>query len=106
MNIAKALIGDRAIDIEVTGIRPGEKMHEILISEEEANHCIQHGDYYAILSMLPELSNNKKKAPNALVKEYSSADTVLDFEDTVALLKNHSLMVENVETSHGGELLR
>ena len=106
MNIAKALIGDRAIDIEVTGIRPGEKMHEILISEEEANHCIQRGDYYAILSMLPELSNNKKKAPNALVKEYSSADTVLDFEGTVALLKNHSLMIENVDASHSGELLR
>ena len=106
MNIAKALIGDRAIEIEVTGIRPGEKMHEILISEEEANHCIKRGDYYAILSMLPELSNNKKKEPNALSKEYSSADSVLDFDGTVELLKKHRLRVEDVEISNSGELLR
>ena len=63
MNIARALSGDRPIEIEVTGIRPGEKMHEILVSEEEANHCIARGDYYAILSMLPELSNNKRINP-------------------------------------------
>ena len=105
MNIARALIGDRTIDIEVTGIRPGEKMHEILVSDEEANHCIKRGDYYAILSMLPELSNNKKKVPNALTKEYSSADSVFDLTGTIELLKKHHLMVEDME-SNNGELLR
>jgi len=106
MNIAGALIGDRTIDIEVIGIRPGEKMHEILVSEEEANHCIKRGEYYAILSMLPELSNNKKKEPNALTKEYSSADSVLDLEETIELMKKHNLMVEDVEISNREELLR
>ena len=106
MNIAGALIGDRTIDIEVIGVRPGEKMHEILVSEEEANHCIKRGEYYAILSMLPELSNNKKKEPNALTKEYSSADSVLDLEETIELLKKHHLMVEDVEISNREELLR
>ena len=106
MNIAKALIGDRSIDIEVIGIRPGEKMHEILISEEEANHCIKRGGYYAILSMLPELSNNQKMEPNALTKEYSSGDSILDLEGTIKLLKKHRLMVEDVEYSNSGELLR
>lgn len=106
MNIAKALIGDRTIDIEITGIRPGEKMHEILVSDEEANHCIKRGDYYAILSMLPELSNNKQKEPNALTKEYSSADSVLDLEGTIDLLQKHRLMVEDVEMLNSGELLR
>ncbi len=106
MNIAKALIGDRSVDIEVTGIRPGEKMHEILVSEEETNHCVERGKYYAILSMLPELSNNKKQQPNALTKEYSSADSILDLDRTIELLKKHRLMVEDVEISNGGELLR
>jgi len=106
MNIARALIGDRTIDIEVTGIRPGEKMHEILVSDEEANHCIKRGDYYAILSMLPELSNNKQKEPNALSKEYSSSDSVLDLTGTIELLKKHHLMVEDVEMLNSGELLR
>ncbi|MCX6377054.1 MAG: polysaccharide biosynthesis protein, partial [Armatimonadetes bacterium] len=31
-NIAKALIGDRDIRTVITGIRPGEKLHEILVS--------------------------------------------------------------------------
>jgi len=106
MNIAKALIGDRPIDIETIGIRPGEKMHEILVSEEEANHSSKCGDYYAILSMLPELSNNKNKEPNALTKEYSSADSVLDLEGTIDMLKKHRLMVDDVELSNSGELLR
>ena len=106
MNIAKALIGDQPIDIETIGIRPGEKMHEILVSEEEANHSSKRGDYYAILSMLPELSNNKKKEPNALTKEYSSGDSVLDLEGAIDLLKKHRLMVEDVELSNSGELLR
>lgn len=106
MNIARALSGDRSIEIEVTGIRPGEKMHEILVSEEEANHCIERGDYYSILSMLPELSNNKEKQSNALTKEYSSEDSVLDLDGTIELLKKHRLRVEDVDISSGGELLR
>jgi len=106
MNIAKALIGDQPINIEVIGIRPGEKIHEILVSEEEANHCIKRDEYYVILSMLPELSNNKRNEPNALTKEYSSADSALDLKGTIQLLKKHRLMVEDVNLSNRGELLR
>ncbi len=56
--------------------------------------------------MLPELSNNKKKEPNALTKEYSSADSVLDLKETIELLKKHHLMMEDVEISNREELLR
>jgi len=105
-NIAKALIGKRPIDIKETGIRPGEKMHEIMVSEEEANHCVARGDYYAILSMLPELHNGENREPMTLSKEYSSADEVLDFDDTVALLQKHRLMVGDVQLSYKGEILR
>jgi UDP-glucose 4-epimerase len=105
MNLAKALIGNRPIEIEITGIRPGEKMHEILVSEEEANHCVARGDYFAILSMLPELSHQEEE-PNALEKEYSSADAVLELEETVELLRKNQLTVDDVELNHRGELLR
>lgn len=105
MNLAKALIGDRGIEIKITGIRPGEKMHEIMVSEEEANHCVRRGDYYAIRPMLPELCLNAEAEPNALTKEFSSADRVLNFDGTVMLLKKHRLMVE--DTNHeSSELFR
>ena len=34
---------------EIVGIRPGEKLHETLISEEEARHAVDAGDHYLIL---------------------------------------------------------
>src|SRR6185295_14393511 len=34
--------------IEVTGIRPGEKVHEVLVSEDEAHHTIELDDLYVI----------------------------------------------------------
>jgi UDP-glucose 4-epimerase len=34
VDVARALVGERNIDTVVTGIRPGEKVHDILISEE------------------------------------------------------------------------
>ena len=105
LNIAQALIGDRPIKIKNTGIRPGEKIHEIMVSEEEAHHCVRRGDYYAILPMLPELLADKSYR-NALKKEFSSADTVLNVDQTIALLKKHKLMVDDGNLLQSEELLR
>lgn len=105
VNLAKALIGKRKIALKITGIRPGEKLHEIMVSEEEVNHCVRRGDYYAIKSMLPELSIGKRE-PNALKKEFSSADNVIGYSATVKLLKDHRLMVDDAPQLEDGELLR
>jgi UDP-glucose 4-epimerase len=105
-NIAKALIGDRKIETKITGIRPGEKMHEIMISEEEIHHSHKVGNYYAIRSMLPEV-DNYKGANVEMKKEYSSDDEVLDFKGTVALLTKHGLMdITKADESNSSELLR
>jgi len=106
LNLAKALLDGRKIKIEITGIRPGEKMHEIMVSEEEVHHCIKRGDYYVIRPMLPELRGGGKPGPNVLTKEFSSADNVLSLKDTASLLKKHRLMIEDVDLSQQGELLR
>jgi FlaA1/EpsC-like NDP-sugar epimerase len=106
LNIAKALIGDHNIEIEITGIRPGEKMHEILVSEEEIHHCVKRGNCYSIKSMLPELCDTDEQERNILTKEFSSADKVLDLAGTIALLKKHHLMVEDLNLLESNELLR
>ena len=46
-DLAKAIAPQAAI--EVVGIRPGEKLHEVLISEDEARTTIDLGDRYAVL---------------------------------------------------------
>jgi UDP-N-acetylglucosamine 4,6-dehydratase len=35
--------------LDVVGIRPGEKLHEIMIPEDEARNCVEFADRYAIL---------------------------------------------------------
>jgi len=103
INIAKALIGERDIGIRVTGIRPGEKMHEIMVSEEECYHTVRRGDYYAIRPMLPELAQEEE--PTVLSKEFSSEDTVLDLGGTCELLRKNNLLPGMVKLAEGGELL-
>lgn len=106
MNIALALIGERKIETKIQGIRPGEKLHEILVSEEEANHTERRGGYYAIRSMLPEIAGEASAAKNALKKELSSGDTVLDLAGTRELLARHKLLPEDVPAGETEELLR
>jgi UDP-N-acetylglucosamine 4,6-dehydratase len=35
-------------DVEYIGIRPGEKLHEVLVSEDEARHTLETADMYVI----------------------------------------------------------
>ena len=99
-----ALIGDRDIEIKITGIRPGEKMHEIMVSDEECHHTVRREGYYAIQSMLPELNPEQQVEP-VLSKEFSSEDTVLSFDETVQLLSRSRLLVGQAILAEGGELL-
>ncbi len=106
LNVAKALIADRDIEIKVVGIRPGEKLHEIMISDEEIHFCEQRGDWYAISSMLPELQGGKDIL-KCLSEEFSSKNHVLDFGGTKELLFKHSLLdINEVSRNDTDELLK
>lgn len=87
VDVARLMIGDRDIPIQFTGIRPGEKIHEVLVSEEERFRTIQRGNYFAIQPVLPELRPETGKP--ILEKEYSSADLNIDL-DTLNNLLRHS----------------
>jgi len=83
IDVAKALVGDRKIKIDIIGVRPGEKVHEILISEEEVFRTIERGEYYVIRPILPELSG---RVTAARTTEYSSGDVTLDVAGVGKLL--------------------
>ncbi len=76
VDLAALLIGKKPIRIQFTGIRPGEKIHEILVSEEECHRTIERDGYYAIEPILPEARKVEVKEP-ALDGEYSSARALL-----------------------------
>jgi len=104
VDIATALIGNRPIETTVTGIRPGEKVHEIMVNDEEAPRTLIREKWFAIQPMLPELQTEKVTKP-ALTGEFSSAGPLLDLEGTRRLLEAHRLLVDQVDPAEG-ELLR
>lgn len=46
---------------EVIGIRPGEKVHEMLLTEEEGRHTVECEDYFIVLPEHHELFNIKER---------------------------------------------
>lgn len=106
VDIARALIGDRGTSMVVTGVRPGEKEHEILVSDEECRHTYRrNAHYFAIAPMLPELTP-AHHADTPLAREYSSGDAPVGLERTIALLRENQLMLDQVDVAAEGELLR
>jgi FlaA1/EpsC-like NDP-sugar epimerase len=71
IDVARSLMNGRDVPISFTGVRPGEKVHEIMVSEEERFRTIERDGYYVILPVLPELRQSEEIVP-ALEREYSS----------------------------------
>jgi FlaA1/EpsC-like NDP-sugar epimerase len=94
VDIAETLIGDRTIQTSITGIRPGEKIHEILVSEEETHRTVVRDRYYAILPVLPEMDHTAEEAQR-LGKEYSSADDIMTKAEVADMLRQNKLLIED-----------
>ncbi len=105
VDIARALVGARPIEVKVLGIRPGEKLHEVLVSQEECRHTFRRDGYCAIGPMLPELGGAERDAETPLGRELSSADAVIPAPEVEKLLRRHELLVEQVEPA-SREMLR
>jgi FlaA1/EpsC-like NDP-sugar epimerase len=94
-DLAAALVGDRDVPVELTGVRPGEKIHEILVSEEEALRTVRRGDYLAVRSILPELHEEDHGGEALELEEYSSHHDLLDRAGVDALLRRHRMRLED-----------
>jgi FlaA1/EpsC-like NDP-sugar epimerase len=103
-DIARALIGDRKIQVKIIGIRPGEKVDEILISDEERYRTVDRGKFYAIQPILPEIRDPSEKLAD-LPGEYSSGTEIMSYEQLCDLLIRQRLRLEDA-VAEEGELLR
>jgi len=106
VDIAEALIAGRNIETVTTGVRPGEKLHEILISEEEVHRVRRRGDNYVIRPVLPELASPDDAPGGTLDEEYGSASSVVSQDEVTNILRKHQLMVEQRDLALGEEFLR
>ncbi len=84
-DLADFLIGDSGVKRITTGIRPGEKIHEALLSTEEATRTVfGHEGYYALRPMLPELGDPVTEP--ALEGQYSSDKALMTQEELADFL--------------------
>lgn len=94
-DVAEVLIedsGEQNVNIETIGIRPGEKLDEVLVSEYESNHTYMYDEtYYVIMPTIniPGLEDHYKPLNLAKVNfvRYTSADLILEKEEVKTLLK-------------------
>jgi Predicted nucleoside-diphosphate sugar epimerases len=88
--IAELADDPEAIGIEVVGPRPAERMHEKLISGEEATQAVDRGRMFVILSMT-EMGSGRDaamKTGTPVERAYTSADQEpMDSEAIAALLR-------------------
>ncbi len=81
-DIALALMNGKDLEMVFTGIRPGEKIHEIMVSEEEIFRTSERNGYYVIHSILPELrGGDQADFQPVLENEYSSKDKNVSVEE-------------------------
>jgi FlaA1/EpsC-like NDP-sugar epimerase len=106
VDVARAVAGDDAYPLTYTGIRPGEKIHEILVSEEEVPRSEMRGENVVVLPILPEL-RHPAGAPGPLPfeGEYTSANDTLSYLEVRELLQRHELTVESAAMA-SREILR
>ncbi len=91
IDVVSALIGKKKIEIKETGVRPGEKLHEVLVSQEESLRTISRGNYFAIKSILPEVSKAVLGERLEFV-ELSSENFLMRPEETSSLLASNDLI--------------
>lgn len=97
-DVARAICPD--CEIQIIGTRPGEKVHEEMITESDAAHTVDFGKYFAILASADErqiiqyVKNNnvKRVTPNSAYK----SDTNPNFLSADDLRK----LIENFETEY------
>lgn len=87
VDLAKALLDGRELPMVFTGVRPGEKLHEIMVSEEERFRTVERSGYYVILPILPELRGDTSGQP-VLDREYSSEHDNVTVEQLRDILKD------------------
>jgi UDP-N-acetylglucosamine 4,6-dehydratase len=92
MDLAKAIAPE--CDIEVIGIRPGEKLHESLITEEDGRNTVAFNGMYVIMPNYSwwERQNYKtgQKLPEGFVYTSNTNDEWLSIEDLKGIIHGSS----------------
>lgn len=86
-HLAYGLTGNEDYPSTIIGTRPGEKLHEVLVSEEEMWRAVEYPSHFLIPSWREAFDVDASKSPN--LSEYSSASVdFLDREKSLTMLRD------------------
>ncbi|BCB03447.1 SDR family NAD(P)-dependent oxidoreductase [Bacillus sp. KH172YL63] len=95
IDLAQVLIDqyspDKEVTIEELGIRPGEKLHELLLTEFESHNTIVYdNEYFVILPTIPieGLMESYQDFPQVDLDTYSSSDNIIPYDEIKTMLKD------------------
>ncbi|MEG9296749.1 polysaccharide biosynthesis protein [Mangrovibacillus sp. Mu-81] len=95
IDLAQVLIDvyspDKEVIVEESGVRPGEKLHELLLTEFESHNTIVYdNEYFVILPTIPidGLNDFYKDYPMVDLDTYSSSDNIIDYDEIKTMLKD------------------
>jgi UDP-N-acetylglucosamine 4,6-dehydratase len=92
MDLARALAPECKID--VVGIRPGEKLHEVMVTEDDARHTLEYDDHYTILpesydgnrTAFVDAKNGGRRCPEAFRYASDTNNCWLTVDELLALV--------------------
>ena len=88
--------------IEIVGIRPGEKLHEQMISAEDALYTYEYPEHFKILPVINEWSNDParikdgKKVPDGFVYASDNNTEWMSVEQLQAWIKQNETKIGNI----------
>lgn len=94
------IFGHRAehVELKVTGVKPGEKMYEELLNEEETRRTLELTDYFVVLPAFKNLYRNIAYTYSDIISDSvsdpynSNNDPRLSEKDLAAFLKKNKLL--------------
>lgn len=96
------------IEIAVVGHKPGEKLYEELLNEEEVRRTVELARYYVVIPAFKAVYRDiiydyPGRVPDGIVRAYNSGnEQPMEFEDLRFYLRNHGLL----GTTEGSEMSR
>lgn len=98
-------VGNEKTEKEMIGIRPGEKMYEVLVSRNESPRTVEDGDYYVILpdEYHKDFDRDKYKDKKPIeFEEYNSINThQLNKEQILELLEKDGWLDDGKKDGDG-----
>ncbi len=89
--VLKDHYGNKDTKIEIMGIRPGEKLNEVLISKHETPNAYKYGKNYYLINL--DINKPIKKLKKVTFKEYNSTQNAMNKKQIKELLKKGGFLV-------------